>query len=86
MCSGVIFLVLALSFLNAKLDSEEEIIRLPFSEEEIQLMLDECKNMRDLALIEFLNSTGARVSEVVKLNKYDINLDNISNISHSLRC
>lgn len=54
---------------------EEEIVKLPFTEEDIQLMLDECRDMRDLALLEFLNSTGARVSEVAKLNKYDINID-----------
>ena len=54
---------------------EEEIIKLPFTEEDICLMLDECDNIRDLALLEFLNSTGCRVSEVSKLNINDINIE-----------
>ena len=32
-----------------------------------------CTNSRDLALIEFLASTGVRVGEVVRLNRQDIN-------------
>ena len=36
-------------------------------------MRDNCKNLRDLALIDFLSSTGMRVGELVQLNKNDLN-------------
>ncbi|MBT8906695.1 integrase, partial [Lactobacillus delbrueckii subsp. bulgaricus] len=34
---------------------------------------DGCDNLRDLALIDFLSSTGMRVGELVLLNRQDIN-------------
>ena len=44
-----------------------------YSDEELELMRDECKNPRDLAIIDMLSSTGMRVGEMVLLNKSDIN-------------
>lgn len=36
-------------------------------------MRDICSNLRDLALIDILSSTGMRVGELVLLNKADVN-------------
>ncbi len=44
-----------------------------YSDEDLERMRDECENLRDLALIDVLSSTGIRVGELVKLNKRDIN-------------
>ena len=38
-------------------------------------MRDNCKEIRDLAIIDLLNSTGIRVGELVKLNIDDINFN-----------
>ena len=53
---------------------EEKIIHSPFSDEEIVRIQDACKNIRETALIDFLVSSGVRVSELCALNKNDINL------------
>ncbi len=49
-----------------------------FTDENLVSMKDNCENIRDLALLEFLISTGVRVGEVVKLNKNDIDFENRS--------
>lgn len=51
----------------------EKKIKKPFSDEELEKLRRSCNNERDLALIEFLYSTGVRVSELVQLDKMDIN-------------
>ena len=38
-------------------------------------MRDECVNVRNLALIELLYSTGMRVGELVNLNKSDLKIE-----------
>ena len=38
-------------------------------------MRDNCKEIRDLAIIDLLNSTGIRVGELVKLNIDDIDFN-----------
>lgn len=43
-----------------------------YSDEALEIMRDECENIRDLALIDMLASTGIRVGELVKLNKDDV--------------
>ena len=43
-----------------------------FSEEELDDIREACKNPRDRAVVEFLYSSGVRVSEMVRLNKDDI--------------
>lgn len=53
----------------------EKIIKSPFTEDEIALIQDNCKTIRDIALIDFLYITGVRVSELCALNINDINFD-----------
>ena len=45
------------------------------SDEEIEKMRDQCSSKRDLAILDFLYSTGIRVGELVNLNISDINFD-----------
>ena len=47
-------------------------------DENIEKMRDECKNIRNLALIELLISTGIRVGELVNLDIKDINFEDRS--------
>lgn len=49
-----------------------KIIRKPFSPAEIDKIRRTCDNVRDLALVDFLYSTGCRVSEVAALDISDI--------------
>ena len=44
-----------------------------YSDEALELMRDSCTTLRDLAMIDFLASTGIRVGEMVGLNCDDIN-------------
>ncbi len=44
-----------------------------YSDESLELMRDNCITIRDLALVDFLASTGMRVGELVLLNRDDIN-------------
>lgn len=48
------------------------IIKEVLSDEEIEILRDNCKQIRDLTLIEMLCSTGIRVGELVKINRKDI--------------
>ena len=50
----------------------EKIIKKPYSDEERERMLRECKTLRDKAMLEFLYSTAVRVSELSSLNRNDI--------------
>lgn len=45
------------------------------SDEAIELLRDNCKCIRDLAMIDLLYSTGIRVGELVNLNIADINFE-----------
>jgi integrase/recombinase XerD len=49
-----------------------KIIKEVLSDEEIEVLRDNCKEIRDLTLIEILCSTGIRVGELVKINRKDI--------------
>ena len=48
-------------------------VKEPFTDEEIEKMREECKNIRDLTIIEMLYSTGIRVGELINLNIKDVN-------------
>ena len=47
-----------------------------YSDEALEIMRDHCENIRDLALIDLLASTGMRVGELVLLNRDDIDFTN----------
>lgn len=49
------------------------MIKETYSDEELELMRDNCKELRDLAIIDMLASTGMRIGEMVLLNRNDIN-------------
>ena len=51
------------------------IIKETFSDEALELMRDNCIELRDLAIIDMLASTGMRVGEMVLLNRNDINFN-----------
>ena len=50
-------------------------IKETYTDESLELMRDNCNNLRDLALIDILASTGMRVGELVLLNIDDINFN-----------
>lgn len=43
------------------------------SDEELENLRDNCDEIRDLAIIDLLSSTGIRIGELIKLNREDIN-------------
>ena len=47
-------------------------IKETYSDEALELMRDNCTELRDLAIIDMLASTGMRVGEMVLLNRNDI--------------
>ncbi|MEE1211948.1 MAG: site-specific tyrosine recombinase/integron integrase [Treponema sp.] len=47
-----------------------------YSDEALERLRDNCKTIRDLALIDMLASTGMRVGELVKLNRVDVDFVN----------
>ncbi|MFL0198854.1 site-specific tyrosine recombinase/integron integrase [Clostridium sp. WILCCON 0269] len=51
------------------------IVKEVYTDEHLEIMRDNCKEIRDLAIIDLLNSTGMRVGELVKLNIDDINFN-----------
>lgn len=50
-------------------------IKETYSDEALETMRDNCDELRDLALIDMLASTGMRVGEMVLLNRADINFN-----------
>ena len=51
----------------------KKAVKKVITDEEIEKIRDNCKNLRDTAMIDLLYSTGIRVGELVKLNIEDIN-------------
>ena len=47
-----------------------------YSDEALERLRDNCKCIRDLAIIDILSSTGMRVGELVKLNRIDVDFTN----------
>lgn len=52
-----------------------KVVRETYTDETIEKLRDSCEEIRDLAIIDFLTSTGVRVGELVKLNIEDINFE-----------
>lgn len=46
-----------------------------YTDEALEIMRDNCGNLRDLAIIDLLASSGIRVGELVKLNISDVDFD-----------
>lgn len=47
-----------------------------YTDESLEMIRDHCDNLRDLAMIDLLASTGIRVGELVKLNRSDVDFEN----------
>ena len=54
----------------------DKVIKETLSDESLECLRDNCDNLRDLAIIDLLASTGMRVGELVKLNINDIDFEN----------
>lgn len=54
----------------------DKVIKETYSDETLELLRDNCNNLRDLAIIDLLSSTGMRVGELVRLNINDIDFEN----------
>lgn len=50
-------------------------IKETYSDEALELMRDNCNEIRDLAIIDMLASTGMRIGEMVLLNREDIDFN-----------
>ena len=48
------------------------VVKDTISDEKVEILKDNCNNLRDRAMIDFLLSTGIRVGELVRLNIDDI--------------
>lgn len=55
-----------------------KVIKDTYTDEELEKMRDACNEIRDLAMIDFLSSTGVRVGELTRLNVNDINFEDRS--------
>lgn len=53
----------------------DEKIRLPFTDEDIEIMRNAVRNIRDLAIIDLFASSGMRIGELISLNIKDVNFD-----------
>ena len=46
-----------------------------YADEELEKLRDDCSELRNLAIIDILNSTGMRVGELVNLDRDDVNFN-----------
>ena len=53
-----------------------KLVKETYSDETLVLLRDNCNNIRNLAIIDMLASTGMRVSELVSLNRKDVDFIN----------
>lgn len=69
------------------------VVKETLPDEKVEILRDNCGNLRDRAMIDFLLSTGIRVGELVRLNIEDIDFRNgnalfmekvIKNVKHIL--
>ena len=52
-----------------------KVVKKPYSAAEMEKIRKSCKNIRDLALVDFLYATGCRVSEVSRLDISDVDFE-----------
>mgnify|MGYP000085632004 FL=1 len=52
-----------------------KVVKETYTDEALEQMRDNCTNIRDLAMIDLLASTGMRVGELVRLNRADIDFE-----------
>ena len=52
-----------------------KIIKETLSDEDLEVLRDNCTNLRNLVIVEMLSSTAVRVGELVKLNRSDIDFN-----------
>lgn len=67
---------------NLSLVKCAKVVRLPYSDVEIEKIKEACSSQRDKAIVCFLLSTGCRISEMCALNREDIDLVNAECIVH----
>ena len=53
----------------------DKVIKETFTDESLEQLRDACEEVRDLAIIDILASTGMRVGELVNLNRDDVNFN-----------
>lgn len=46
-----------------------------YADEELEKLRDDCSELRNLAIIDILNSTGMRVGELFNLDRDDVNFN-----------
>ena len=54
----------------------ESLVKEVINDEHMEVLRDTCHEIRDLAMIDLLASTGMRVGELVKLNRVDVDFVN----------
>lgn len=54
----------------------EQLIKTPFTDEELERIRNAAKNIRDLAIIDLLYSSGVRISELTSMNISDVDFRN----------
>lgn len=52
----------------------DTLIKEVLTDENLEVLRDSCTEIRDLAIIDLLSSTGMRVGELVNLNRADVNM------------
>ena len=50
----------------------DKVVKETFSDEQLEILRDSCGNLRDLAIVDLLATTGMRVGELVQLDRDDI--------------
>lgn len=50
----------------------DKLVKEVLSDENVEILRDSCTEIRDIAMIDFMLSTGVRVGELVKINRADI--------------
>lgn len=51
------------------------VVKEAYSDEEMEKLREACKDIRDLAIVDLLASTGMRIGELVQLNREDIDFN-----------